>query len=195
MWQEQLNLPQGLFDGEWPSPETPDFWEVAYYDQEVEAILADQVPKVSDKSPEVQKALATCYIWINSMAEVIDDEKIQETLKNPSLLSANAISLIFNGPMTDYILEQVGIRPPSRSEAFHTYLDKQSDIKQTLKKLSPKMKDLAWWSFWATFDSEYQHSTSEFATNQLLVLPKKEAVSFMQNKLGLKPPKIIGKRL
>jgi len=192
-WQAELNLPTDLFDGEWPSPETVEFWEVAYFDQEVEGILTDQVPKLFTKSLEVQKALATCSIWINSMATVVDDNAIREALKNPCLLSSSSISLIFHDPMTDYVLEQIGIAPPSSSESFHSYLEKQSDIKKGLKSLSPEMKDVAWWAFWGTFDSAGQKSTSEFSINRPEALGKKEVVSFMQNKLGLKPPKLIKK--
>jgi len=192
-WQEQLNLNPGLFGDDWPSPETPEFWEEAFYDQEVDGILADQVPKLFNNSPEVQKALATCYIWINSMVIVINDDAIGETLKNPDLLSPSSISLIFHDPMTGYILEQIGIAFPSASEPFHSYLEKQPDIKNKLKNLSPEMRDVTWYVFWGTFDSLLQRSNSEFVTNKPEALLKKDAVAFMQEKIGLKPPKIIGK--
>jgi len=191
-WQEQLNLSPGLFDGDWPNPETPAFWEVAYFDQEAESILSDQVPKIFNKSPDVQKAVATCSIWINSMATVIDEETIREALKNPGLLTPSSISLIFHDPMTDYVLEQIGVAPPSSSEPFHSYLEKQPDIKNKLKKLSPEMRDVAWYAIWGTFDSATQKSTSEYSFNRPEALGKKEAVNFMQKTLGLRPPKIIG---
>ena len=192
-WQEKLNLAPGLFDGDLPSPETPAFWEVAYYDQEAESILPDQVPKLFNKSLEVQEAMATCSIWINSMATVVDESSIREALENPGLLSPSSISLIFHDPMTDFVLEKIGVAPPSSSESLHSYLEKQSDIKSKLKKLSPEMKDVAWYAFWGSFDSATQKSTSEFSMNRPQALEKKVAVNFMQNKLGLRPPKIIGK--
>lgn len=55
------------------------------------------------------------------------------------------------------------------------------------------MKDVAWYAFWGSFDSATQNSTSEFSMNRPQALEKKVAVNFMQNKLGLRPPKIIWK--
>jgi len=189
-WIEQLNLPPNSFVGDWPSPEGSEFWEFAYYD-EVAAILADQVPKYAKDKPELQRALATCYIWISSMAEPINDETIKATLEKPELLSPSKIYLIFNGPMTDFVLEQLGIKPPPSKVPFHTYLENQPNFREKVEKLSPGMQAFAWWSTWASFDSQIRKASNEILIDQPTSLPQKEVVSFMQEKLGLKPPALL----
>jgi hypothetical protein len=125
------------------------------------------------------------------MAKYIDEEAIQETSKNPSLLLPITISLIFNGPMTSYIFTKIDIKPPPATESLHTYLEQEPNIKQKIGKLSPEMQALAWWSLWTSFDSQLQRSSSGFLVNQPEPLSKRKVVAFMQDKLGLKPPKIL----
>ncbi|OGK13280.1 hypothetical protein A3C98_01985 [Candidatus Roizmanbacteria bacterium RIFCSPHIGHO2_02_FULL_37_15] len=191
IWQKQLRLPTGLSETDLYHPETPEFWQNAYYYPEVETVLTQQLPKLLRSSVEVQNALATCFLRINLMPA--NPRNIGNILRSRELLSPSSIYSIFKGSMTDYILEQIGVVPyqPQSFQAYLAYLGKQPEIERKLGGLSLEMKTIAWWSFWLTFDTVIKTSQNGSLRAQTAELNKKEAVDFMQEKLGLRPPKII----